>query len=98
MQPIILRTIRHKSADEVLQLFEQFRKALKLNKLNSKLDINERNKKLKDIKLAFYDGLVTDLMAHSAYSLSQVIQSEKSREKFDAHIGDDLIALEIYAN
>lgn len=37
-------------------------------------------------------------MANSAYSLSQVIQSEKSREKFDAHIADDLIALEIFAN
>lgn len=43
MQPVMLRTIKHKSADEVLKLFEQFRKALKLNKANSKLETNERN-------------------------------------------------------
>ena len=98
MQPIFLRTIKHKNADEVLKLFEQFRKALKLNKAGTKLETNARNQKLRDIKYSFYDGLVSDLMANSAYSLSQVIQSEKSREKFDAHIGDDLIALEIFAN
>jgi len=98
IQPIFLRTIKHKGADEVLKLFEQFRKALKLNKAGSKLETNDRNQKLRDIKMNFYDGLVTDLMANSAYSLSQVIQSEKSREKFEPHIGDDLIALEIYAN
>jgi UDP-N-acetylglucosamine enolpyruvyl transferase len=70
MQPIFLRTIKHKNADEVLKLFEQFRKALKLNKAGTKLETNARNQKLRDIKYNFYDGLVSDLMANSAYSLS----------------------------
>lgn len=71
---------------------------MKLNKSCAKLDADEKRETLRAIKYDFYDGLVSDLMANSAYSLSQVIQSEKSREKFDPSISDDLIALEIFAN
>lgn len=58
----------------------------------------ERNDKIKDIKIEFYDGLIGDLMNAKAYSLSQIIQSEKAREKFGDDVKDDLISLEIFAH
>jgi len=58
----------------------------------------ERNEKLKLIKTDFYDGLIADLMNAKAYSLSQIIQSEKAREKFGDDVKDDLISMEIFAH
>lgn len=37
-------------------------------------------------------------MEATAYSLSQVIQSEKAREKFEPNVRDELVALEIFAS
>jgi hypothetical protein len=71
---------------------------IKVNKSGQKIIASERSTLLKQLKIDFYDGLVTDLMKTKAYSLSQVIQSEKAREKFEPTIRDDLITMEIYAN
>lgn len=98
LQPLFLRTIKHKSGNEVLKLFEQFRKTLRLNRSHNKTDPGEKSKNLKAIKINFYDGLVKDLMEATAYSLSQVIQSEKAREKFEPNVRDELVALEIFAS
>lgn len=88
LRPLFLRTIKHKNGSEVLKLFEQFRKNLKLNKANSKLDPEVRSVMLKQIKCDIYDGLIKDLMAVKAYSLCQVIYTEKLREKYDINIQD----------
>jgi hypothetical protein len=37
LRPLFLRTIKNKTGNEVLKLFEQFRKNLKLNKANGEL-------------------------------------------------------------
>jgi hypothetical protein len=57
-----LRTIKNKTGNEVLKLFEQFRKNLKLNKANQELTQEERSQKLKTIKCEIYDGLIKDLL------------------------------------
>jgi hypothetical protein len=98
LQPLFLRTMKHKKGTDVLKLFEQLRKVIKVNKSGQKIIASERSTLLKQLKIDFYDGLVTDLMKTKAYSLSQVIQSEKAREKFEPTIRDDLITMEIYAN
>lgn len=33
VRPMFIRTIRHKSGNEILKIFEQFRKNIKLNKM-----------------------------------------------------------------
>lgn len=42
LRPFFQRTIKHKNGSEVLKLFEQFRKNLKLNKANAKLEPEQR--------------------------------------------------------
>ena len=54
--------MKYKSGQDVLKLFEQFRKNLKLNKSNVSLTIEEKSAKLKGIKKEFYDGLIGDLL------------------------------------
>lgn len=80
---MFIRTIQNKTGPEVLKLFEQFRKSLKLNKAWHNKPQDERNEKLKEIKCGIYDGLVKDLLAVKAYTLCQVVYSEKMREKFE---------------
>ena len=86
LRPLFLRTIKHKTGNDVLKLFEQFRKNLKLNKSNTDLSPEERNKKLKAIKIEIYDGLIKDLLNVKAFALCQIIYSEKMREKFEPNI------------
>jgi hypothetical protein len=50
LRPLFMRTIKNKTGNEVLKLFEQFRKNLKLNKANQELTQEERAEKLKTIK------------------------------------------------
>lgn len=69
LRPLFLRTIKNKTGADVLKLFEQFRKNIKLNKTNELLPNAEKGKTLKDIKLGIYDGLVADLMGARAYQL-----------------------------
>jgi len=38
MRPLFLRTIKNKTGNDVLKLFEQFRKNIKLNKTNEKME------------------------------------------------------------
>jgi len=88
LRPLFIRTIKNKTGNDVLKLFEQFRKNLKLNKAHEELSVEERSQKLKKIKCDIYDGLIKDLLAVKAYGLSQVIYAEKMREKFDVTISD----------
>jgi hypothetical protein len=50
LRPLFLRTIKNKTGNDVLKLFEQFRKNLKLNKAHQELTQEERSEKLKTIK------------------------------------------------
>jgi hypothetical protein len=97
LRPLFLRTIKNKTGNEVLKLFEQFRKNLKLNKANQELNSEERAAKLKTIKCDIYDGLIKDLLQVKAYALSQVIFVEKMREKYEVTVTDHLTGLEIFA-
>ena len=69
LRPLFLRTIKHKTGNDVLKLFEQFRKNLKLNKSNSDLSPEEKSRKLKAIKTEIYDGLIKDLLNVKAFAL-----------------------------
>jgi len=40
------------------------------------------------MKKGFYNGLLEDLLANKAYSLAQLVYSEKIREKFEITITD----------
>ena len=62
LQPFFHRAMKYKSGQDVLKLFEQFRKNLKLNKSNVSLTTEEKSAKLKGIKKEFYDGLIGDLL------------------------------------
>lgn len=97
LRPMFLRTIYNKKGPEVLKLFEQFRKNLKLNKAWANKPKEERDAKLKEIKCEIYDGLVQDLLKVKAYTLMEVIYSEKLKEKYDMTADDHMMGLEIYA-
>jgi uncharacterized protein YeeX (DUF496 family) len=97
LRPIFQRSIRNKTGQEVLKLFEQFRKNLKLNQSWKDKDQAERNNKLRELKCEIYDGLIQDLLSVEAHQLAQVIYTEKMKEKFDMTIGDHLTGMEIFA-
>jgi hypothetical protein len=87
-----------KTGNEVLQLFEQIRKNIKLNRSAKNLPANEKSDLLQAKKRDFYDGLLKDLIQLKAYSLAQIVYSEKMREKFDPTVQDQLTGLEIFAS
>ena len=97
LRPMFIRTIKNKTGNDVLKLFEQFRKQLKLNKSHAKMTPEQRSLTFQKVKCDIYDGLVKDLLAVKAYALCQVIYSEKMREKFPMTIDDHITGLEIYA-
>ena len=98
LQPFFHRAMKYKTGQDVLKLFEQFRKNLKLNKSYNKLTPDEKSATLKGIKKEFYDGLIGDLLQKDAYKLAQIIYSEKKRDKFQATINDNLIGLKIFSS
>lgn len=98
MRPIFLRNMNLKTGNEVLQLFEQIRKNIKLNRSAKNLSANEKSDLLQAKKRDFYDGLLKDLIQLKAYSLAQIVYSEKMREKFDPTVQDQLTGLEIFAS
>mmetsp|Transcript_14497 Transcript_14497/g.18291 ORF Transcript_14497/g.18291 Transcript_14497/m.18291 type:complete len:281 (+) Transcript_14497:1931-2773(+) len=97
VRPLFQRAMTYKTAQDVLKLFEQFRKNLKLNRQSKTMESAERSKKLKGLKKDFYDGLIRDLLGKKAHQLAQVIYGEKKREKFDVTIHDQLIGFEIFS-
>ncbi len=98
VRPIFLRNLSMKTGNEVLQLFEQIRKNIKLNKSTKALTQPEKQELLQAKKRGFYDGLLKDLIKTQAYGLAQIVYSEKMREKFESNIEDQLTGLEIFAS
>ena len=88
VKPIFLRNMSMKTGNEVLQLFEQIRKNIKLNKSTKSLQPSEKHELLQAKKRDFYDGLLKDLIKQQAYGLAQIVYSEKMREKFESNIDD----------
>jgi hypothetical protein len=70
VKPIFLRNMNMKTGNEVLQLFEQIRKNIKLNKSTAKLTPAEKSEMLEAKKRGFYDGLLKDLIKSQAYGLA----------------------------
>ena len=62
--------MKKKSGQEVLKLFEQFRKGLKLNHSYDHMNQEDKYKVLREIKKNFYDGLIKDLIDLDAYQLA----------------------------
>ena len=88
VRPIFERNMQMKTGNEVLQLFEQIRKNIKLNKSARALNPTEKQERLQAKKREFYDGLLKDLIRQQAYGLAQIVYSEKMREKFESNIDD----------
>lgn len=70
IRPIFLRSLRVNTSNEVLKIFEQFRKNIKLGKKYKDLNQNEKNDMLILKKKEFYDGLLKDLLDNKAYTLA----------------------------
>jgi len=98
VRPIFLRNLNLKTGNEVLQLFEQIRKNVKLNRAAKNLPPAEKHEALMAKKREFYDGLLRDLIGLRAYALAQIVYSEKMREKFEPTVQDQLTGLEIFAS
>ena len=58
VRPIFLRNMNMKTGNEVLQLFEQIRKNIKLNRSARNLNQEEKHTQLQQKKRDFYDGLL----------------------------------------
>lgn len=86
VRPIFLRNMTLKTGNEVLQLFEQIRKNIRLNKAAQASP--QKAELLNAKKREFYDGLLKDLIAKKAFDLGQIVYSEKQREKFEQTISD----------
>jgi len=70
LRPFFKRQIQYATGQEVLKLFEQFRKNLKLNTSWKDADAADKAAALKDIKCGVYDGLIEDLLHVKAYQLA----------------------------
>lgn len=70
VRPLFLRNMELKSGNDVLQLFEQVRKNIKLNRTAKSLSQTEKVTKLQEKRKEFYDGLLKDLLSKKAYALA----------------------------
>jgi hypothetical protein len=80
-----MRTMRHKKGTDVLKVFEQFRKTLKINKHSSAFkdaSPDEKANMLKALKKNFYDGLIKDLIENNGETIANVIRVEKIKDGF----------------
>lgn len=93
IRPMVLRIIKMKTGMDTLNLFEQLRKNVTLNKSWASRDASERSEKLKDIKKSFYDGLIKDLMDAKSFDISEIVLEEKQKEKYPETIEDEIVAL-----
>ena len=58
VRALFQRPIKYKTPQDVLKLFEQIRKNLKLNKTGKKWEQKTQNLKLTTLRKEFYDGLI----------------------------------------
>ncbi len=58
----------------------------------------EKHKLLQNKRRDFYDGLLRDMLSKEAYSVAQIVYSEKMREKFEMTVDDQLTGLEIFSS
>lgn len=97
IRPMAQKIIKNKTGPEIMRFFEQCRKNITLNKVNSKLPPAEKSAMLKDLKKNFYDGLIGDLMINKCFELAEIVMAEKVKEKFPITENDEIIGLNIYA-
>ena len=98
LRPLFQRTMQFKAGQDVLKLFEQFRKNLKVNRSGRNMEPEEKSAVQKQLKREYYDGLLRDLLNKKAYKLAQIIYGEKTREKFEADIKDQIIGMQIFSS
>jgi len=70
VRPLFQRAMKYKTPQDVLKLFEQFRKNLKLNKSSKTWDPSTKELQKKTLKKEFYDGLIQDVCDSKAYALA----------------------------
>ena len=81
----------------MIKFFEQLRKNIVLNQSWNKAETGEKNRELRRVRKEFFDGLIIDLMKNESYTLAEIVMSEKLKEKFQVTVGDELIALNVFA-
>lgn len=89
--------MKNKGGPDVIKLFEQLRKNITLNKSWDKSDPKDKAAALKSLRKEFYDGLIRDLMDNESFTLSEIVMSEKLKEKFSVTVNDEIIGLNIFA-
>ena len=99
VRPLFHKTFGEGSKNEILKLFEQLRKNIKLNKSKEteSLSPQEKHQLLQQKKRDFYDGLLQDLIKEKLFALAQVVYSEKMREKFEVTTSDNILGMRIFA-
>lgn len=98
IRPFVIRIMKNKGGPELIKLFEQLRKNIKLNKSWDKKEVAQKSVKTKQLRKDFYDGLIYDLMENESYTLSEIVMAEKMKEKFEVTQNDEIIELNIYAS
>ena len=97
IRPFVIRIMKNKGGPELVKLFEQLRKNIKLNRSWDRREAGIKSAKTKELRKDFYDGLIYDLMENESYTLSEIVMAEKMKEKFDVTENDQIIGLNIYA-
>jgi hypothetical protein len=101
IRPFIHRAIRFKSGQELLNLFEDLRKVLKLNETIVEKELEgaseKKQERMFELKREFYDGIITDLLKVKGNDIAEIVHEEKLREKMETNLRDVLIHMEIAA-
>ena len=99
MRPLFKRNLKLKTGQDLLNLFDQVRRNIQLNKRSQK-DLDEEQQKLKldQIKSEYLNELLGDLIEAKAYSVAQIVYSEKQKATKEMNVQDKLQGLSILAN
>jgi len=96
VKPLFSRAINFKQGSEILEMFEQIKAKLVLNKTNQGLPEETQKAMLNDLKMDYYRGLIDLLLEKSAHNISQVIYDEY-RKEMNINTANDLPGLKLSA-
>ena len=80
IRPFVIRIMKNKGGPELVKLFEQLRKNIKLNRSWDRREAGIKSAKTKELRKDFYDGLIYDLMENESYTLSEIVMAEKMKD------------------
>jgi hypothetical protein len=94
VKPLFSRAIKYKKGKEILELFEQVKQKMRLNKKYEQLPAEEQTKMLDDLKAQFYKELIYLLLERNAYEVSDLVFLDY-RTQFKGNEKNDLMGLQI---